>query len=665
VDKWNQYKNALRDMLTKPDGTVDMEDGTGAIVTLPTFPALQKLVKELTDAASGAVAGSQDAASSAAMSASDAARSQAAAAASTEAAKAAEDAALASQGAAAKSEANAAISEYATAVSRNAAATSASSASTSDASARTYADNAGFSASSAQSSSSAASNAANLAQQFANAPVNVQVVPGQYSAFHWSEQARLNAMGSLVYKGAWDASNGTYPSKPALGDFYLISVTGTMGSAKYSVGDMMLYDGDKWDRVDNQQTVTSVQGRTGAITLNWSDLGYTPVQNGGGVNQGTASIKIGWSSDTTNKLKVTVDATDVGEVAMETWSKDQFLGKTSQAADSAKLGGYAPTDFVRLSSVQSSVGTHLGSTFPPGIASISSSGNDRKTPLLITNNNNQYASAVISFVREGFFGAHLGLDIDNVLRYGGWSHGANAWRVVHEGLSNPVFSGYAAANEFRASGANGLRVMQANKAAMWRFDGGSMWLLFTNDGDPGGNFNDKRPFQADWSTGGVTFGHVVTVRGQLNADGISLAGGNGYLYNENNGFTVRAGNGSVGYRYFNFNGNNGDFTVNNGWAYANNFKINSDARLKTNRVFLDPREELENIKKLAACIYEKNGHTEYGFFAQEFEKVYPTMVTQGDGLAGPDTRAITFGELLAPIVAAIQHLDQRLADAGY
>jgi hypothetical protein len=46
-------------------------------------------------------------------------------------------------------------------------------------------------------------------------------------------------------------------------------------------------------------------------------LGFTPVQQGGGVDQLNNLVRIGWSAAT--KLKVTVDTADLGNVAMETW----------------------------------------------------------------------------------------------------------------------------------------------------------------------------------------------------------------------------------------------------------------------------------------------------------------------------------------------------------
>lgn len=51
-------------------------------------------------------------------------------------------------------------------------------------------------------------------------------------------------------------------------------------------------------------------------------LGYTPVQQGTGIGQATNVVKIGWSVG--SKLKATVDATDLGNIALETWASATF-----------------------------------------------------------------------------------------------------------------------------------------------------------------------------------------------------------------------------------------------------------------------------------------------------------------------------------------------------
>lgn len=88
---------------------------------------------------------------------------------------------------------------------------------------------------------------------------------------------------------------------------------------------------------------------------------------------------------------------------------------------------------IRLGVGNSSIGTSLFSGAPPGIAAISSSNNDGNTALRIGNGNNNNASAVMTFIRDGSFGLHLGIDTDNRFKIGGFSMGAVARTIYHEG----------------------------------------------------------------------------------------------------------------------------------------------------------------------------------------------------------------------------------------
>jgi hypothetical protein len=518
VDKWNGYKNALRDLLTKKTGTVDMEDGTGAIVTLPTFPALQASVNILTDSLTGAVSQAQNInaqtviymnAADASAKASDIAR-----AASVVAKDASAASASASSGSAASSAAQiplaaaqvklatdqvslakdqvtlATTKATAAGTSATAAAGSATTAGTKADTATTQAGVATTQAGNASASATAAATSQTLSLNYANAAVNVEVTPGVFSARHWAEQARLNVLGSLVFKGRFDASKGTFPVSPGLGDFYIVSVTGTIGAVKFTSGDMLFYDGSGWDRIDNQSTVSSVAGRTGNVVIAISDLaglqgaldakqnnlGFTPLQQGGGTGQSTNKIYIGWGS---SKLKVTIDATDFGNIALESWVNTATL-----------LRGVS----------NNSAGTIFASGNPPNIAAISGAGGDRTTSLQISNASNTTASATMSFIREGQCGVHFGLDTDNVVKIGGWSFGS-AYRVIHEGLTNWYCPGQLGAGQFLPNSSAGAYIngngsgMQFNGQSyytlapviLWNNSGG--WArvprTFVQSGDPG------------------------------------------------------------------------------------------------------------------------------------------------------------------------------------
>lgn len=210
-----------------------------------------------------------------------------------EAAEEAETSAIAAAGSASA----AAASALAAAGSATAASTSASSASTSASTATTQAGNASTSASdadtsatsaatSASNASTSATDAANEAgdaagsalesEHWAHYPEDSLVPEGnltnEYSSYHYMKKAQVAASGVLRYAGSWDASSGSYPTTPVLGDFYKVSVAGTVSGIDYSVGDQIIYNGSGWDKIDNTEAVTSVAGKVGAVSLVIADV---------------------------------------------------------------------------------------------------------------------------------------------------------------------------------------------------------------------------------------------------------------------------------------------------------------------------------------------------------------------------------------------------------
>ena len=55
----------------------------------------------------------------------------------------------------------------------------------------------------------------------------------------------------LVYKGILDASGGTYPTGVVQGDYYIISVAGTISGTSYEQHDWAIYNGSTWDKLDS------------------------------------------------------------------------------------------------------------------------------------------------------------------------------------------------------------------------------------------------------------------------------------------------------------------------------------------------------------------------------------------------------------------------------
>jgi hypothetical protein len=87
-------------------------------------------------------------------------------------------------------------------------------------------------------------------------------------------------VGGVTYQGTFDASSPADLSNATKGDLYIISVAGTYQGQTWAVGDHLLINADmggtldpaKIDKVDNTDSVTSVAGRTGAVTLSTADI---------------------------------------------------------------------------------------------------------------------------------------------------------------------------------------------------------------------------------------------------------------------------------------------------------------------------------------------------------------------------------------------------------
>jgi hypothetical protein len=94
-------------------------------------------------------------------------------------------------------------------------------------------------------------------------------------------QLPAGIVGALVFQGTWNASTNT----PTLsnggvggstGHFYIISVAGSTsvdGITDWQVGDWIVNTGASWEKIDNTDSVVSVNGLTGAVTINLSNLG--------------------------------------------------------------------------------------------------------------------------------------------------------------------------------------------------------------------------------------------------------------------------------------------------------------------------------------------------------------------------------------------------------
>jgi hypothetical protein len=85
-------------------------------------------------------------------------------------------------------------------------------------------------------------------------------------------------LGALNYQGTWDASTNTPTLTSSVGTkgyYYVVSVAGNTnlnGITDWLVGDWAVYNGTIWQKVDNTDAVTSVNGFTGTVVLTTTNV---------------------------------------------------------------------------------------------------------------------------------------------------------------------------------------------------------------------------------------------------------------------------------------------------------------------------------------------------------------------------------------------------------
>ena len=119
--------------------------------------------------------------------------------------------------------------------------------------------------------------------------------------------SQIPLQGDLNYQGTWNASTNTPTLTSSVGTkgyYYVVDVAGTTnlnGITDWQIGDWAIFNGSVWQKVDNTDAVTSVNGFTGTVVLTTTNIAegtnlyYTDARARASVSAGTG---ISYSSST-------------------------------------------------------------------------------------------------------------------------------------------------------------------------------------------------------------------------------------------------------------------------------------------------------------------------------------------------------------------------------
>jgi len=92
-------------------------------------------------------------------------------------------------------------------------------------------------------------------------------------------QNQINSLiGGSIYQGVWNASTNTPTLTSSVGtdgNYYIVNVAGSTdlnGITDWKVGDWAIFHGGTWQKVDNTDAVSSVNGFTGAVSLTTDNI---------------------------------------------------------------------------------------------------------------------------------------------------------------------------------------------------------------------------------------------------------------------------------------------------------------------------------------------------------------------------------------------------------
>jgi hypothetical protein len=137
---------------------------------------------------------------------------------------------------------------------------------------------------------------------------------GKFLTTNGTSTSWASVAGGLSYQGTWNASTNTptlASSTGTNGYYYVVATAGSTnlnGITDWQIGDWLLFNGSVWQKIDQSNLVTSVNGQTGAVSLTYTDvnaIGSITSTDGSvtvSTTSGVADLSVAVSASTTNVI---------------------------------------------------------------------------------------------------------------------------------------------------------------------------------------------------------------------------------------------------------------------------------------------------------------------------------------------------------------------------
>lgn len=155
----------------------------------------------------------------------------------------------------------------------------------------------------------------------------------------------------LTYKGTWNANTNSPSLSSGVGtngDYYVVNVAGSTnldGITDWQIGDWAIFNGSAWQKIDQSNTVTSVNGETGAVVLGVANIaGAVPNT----INILTAGLATGGGALTGNVTITVADipaanVTGLGTMALQNAYNVSITGGNVNVANTVFIGATSNT----------------------------------------------------------------------------------------------------------------------------------------------------------------------------------------------------------------------------------------------------------------------------------------------------------------------------------